>query len=380
MSSLLPHIDPDGLLEYSVVFTDRSLNSMSKSFQRVMNDISASLKTAYNADAVVVIPGGGTYGMESIARQFADDQHVMVIRNGWFSFRWSEILDKGKIAASTKVLAARREGGVSSSNQQAPFAPVPIDEVVARIAENKPAVVFAPHVETSAGMMLPDDYIKQAAAAVHAVGGLFVLDCVASGTLWVDMKALGVDVLLSAPQKGWSSSPCSGLVMLSKAAIVRIGETESTSYVCDVKKWHAIMQAYENGGHAYHATMPTDALAVFRDRLVETQDYGFGKVRDEQIALGSAIRQLLESRGFRSVAAKGFQAPSVVVSFTDDDMIKNGSKFAAAGVQIAAGVPLECGEGPDYKSFRVGLFGLDKLHNIKRTVNNFEAALDQVVA
>jgi len=380
MSSLLPHIDPDGLLEYSVVFTDRSLNSMSKSFQRVMNDISASLKTAYNADAVVVIPGGGTYGMESIARQFADDQHVMVIRNGWFSFRWSEILDKGKIAASTKVLAARREGGVSSSNQQAPFAPVPIDEVVARIAENKPAVVFAPHVETSAGMMLPDDYIKRAAAAVHAVGGLFVLDCVASGTLWVDMKALGVDVLLSAPQKGWSASPCSGLVMLSKAAIVRMGETESTSYVCDVKKWHAIMQAYENGGHAYHATMPTDALAVFRDTLSETQDYGFAKVRDEQIALGAAIRQLLESRGFRSVAAKGFQAPSVVVSFTDDDMIKNGSKFAAAGVQIAAGVPLECGEGPDYKSFRVGLFGLDKLHNIKRTVNNFEAALDQVVA
>ena len=380
MSSLLPHIDPDGLLEYSVVFTDRSLNSMSKSFQGVMNDISAALKKAYNADAVVVIPGGGTYGMESIARQFADDQHVMVIRNGWFSFRWSEILDKGKIAASTKVLAARREGGVSGSNQQSPFAPVPINEVVARIAEDKPAVVFAPHVETSAGMMLPDDYIKQAAAAVHAVGGLFVLDCVASGTLWVDMKALGVDVLLSAPQKGWSASPCSGLVMLSKAAIVRMGETESTSYVCDVKKWHAIMQAYENGGHAYHATMPTDALAVFRDRLVETQDYGFGKVRDEQIALGSAIRQLLESRGFRSVAAKGFQAPSVVVSFTDDDMIKNGSKFAAAGVQIAAGVPLECGEGPDYKSFRVGLFGLDKLHNIKRTVNNFEAALDQVVA
>ena len=380
MSSLLPHIDPDGLLEYSVVFTDRSLNSMSKSFQRVMNDISASLKTAYNADAVVVIPGGGTYGMESIARQFADDQHVMVIRNGWFSFRWSEILDKGKIAASTKVLAARREGGVSGSNQQSPFAPVPIDEVVARIAEDKPAVVFAPHVETSAGMMLPDDYIKQAAAAVHAVGGLFVLDCVASGTLWVDMKALGVDVLLSAPQKGWSASPCSGLVMLSEAAIARMDETESTSYVCDVKKWHAIMQAYENGGHAYHATMPTDALAVFRDTLLETQDYGFAKVRDEQIALGAAIRQLLESRGFRSVAAKGFQAPSVVVSFTDDDMIKNGSKFAAAGVQIAAGVPLECGEGPDYKSFRVGLFGLDKLHNIKRTVNNFEAALDQVVA
>lgn len=380
MSSLLPHVDPDGLLEYSVVFTDRSLNSMSKSFQGVMNDISAALKTAYNADAVVVIPGGGTYGMESIARQFAGDQHVMVIRNGWFSFRWSEILEKGKIAASTKVLSARRQVDASGSNQQEPFAPVPIDEVTSRIATDKPAVVFAPHVETSAGMILPDDYIKQAAAAVHAVGGLFVLDCVASGTLWVDMKALGVDVLLSAPQKGWSASPCSGLVMLSAAAVARVGETESNSYVCDVKKWLGIMQAYENSGHAYHATMPTDALAVFRDTLIETQEYGFEKVRDEQIALGAAIRKSLESRGFRSVAAEGFQAPSVVVSFTDDDLIKNGSKFAAAGVQIAAGVPLECGEGPDYKSFRIGLFGLDKLHHIDRTVRNFEDALDQVTA
>jgi aspartate aminotransferase-like enzyme len=380
MSSLLPHIDPDGLLEYSVVFTDRSLNSMSKSFQGVMNDISASLKTAYNADAVVVIPGGGTYGMESIARQFAGDQHVMVIRNGWFSFRWSEIFEKTKISASTKVLSARRQAGDSGSNQQEPFAPVPIDEVTSRIAADKPAVVFAPHVETSAGMILPDDYIKQVAAAVHAVGGLFVLDCVASGTLWVDMKALGVDVLLSAPQKGWSASPCSGLVMLSAAAVVRVGETESNSYVCDVKKWLGIMQAYENGGHAYHATMPTDALAVFCDTLIETQEYGFEKVRDEQIALGVAIRKSLVSRGFRSVAAEGFQAPSVVVSFTDDDLIKNGSKFAAAGVQIAAGVPLECGEGPDYKSFRIGLFGLDKLHHIDRTVRNFEDALDQVTA
>jgi aspartate aminotransferase-like enzyme len=318
--------------------------------------------------------------MESIARQFAGDQHVMVIRNGWFSFRWSEILEKGKIAASTKVLSARRQVDASGSNQQEPFAPVPIDEVTSRIATDKPAVVFAPHVETSAGMILPDDYIKRVAAAVHAVGGLFVLDCVASGTLWVDMKALGVDVLLSAPQKGWSASPCSGLVMLSAAAVARVGETESNSYVCDVKKWLGIMQAYENNGHAYHATMPTDALAVFRDTLIETQEYGFEKVRDEQIALGAAIRKSLESRGFRSVAAEGFQAPSVVVSFTDDDLIKNGSKFAAAGVQIAAGVPLECGEGPDYKSFRIGLFGLDKLHHIDRTVRNFEDALDQVTA
>ena len=379
MPALLPDVDPDGLLEYSVVFTDRSLNSMSQKFQGAMRDISAMLKDAYNASAVVVIPGGGTFGMESIARQFAADQDVMVIRNGWFSFRWSEILEKGRIAASTAVLPARRISHDVGSNQPAPFAPVPIDEVVSRIEKDRPAVVFAPHVETSAGMMLPDDYIKAVASAVHAVGGLFVLDCVASGTYWVDMKALGVDVLLSAPQKGWSASPCSGLVMLSDAAVARVAETNAASYVCDVKKWFGIMQAYENGGHAYHATMPTDALAVFRDALAETRDYGFAKVKDEQIALGAAIRSLLESRGFRSVAAAGFQAPSVVVSFTDDDAIKNGSKFVAAGVQVAAGVPLECGEGPDFKSFRVGLFGLDKLHNPDRTVANFAAALDQVV-
>jgi aspartate aminotransferase-like enzyme len=345
-----------------------------------MRDISSMLKEAYNASGVVVIPGGGTYGMESIARQFAGDQHVMIIRNGWFSFRWTEILQKGRIAASTTVLAASRQDGVDGSNQPAPFAPASLDEVVSRIAQEKPAVVFAPHVETSAGMLLPDSYIKAVAEAVHAEGGLFVLDCVASGTLWVDMKALGVDVLLSAPQKGWSASPCSGLVMLSDAAMARVAETDAHSYVCDVKKWLGIMQAYENGGHAYHATMPTDALLVFRDALAETRDYGFEKVRDEQVALGAAIRKLLESRGFRSVAAAGFQAPSVVVSFTDDDAIKNGSKFAAAGVQIAAGVPLECGEGPEFKSFRVGLFGLDKLHNPERTVKNFEAALDQVLA
>jgi len=380
MSALLPHVDPDGLLEYSVVFTDRSLNSMSKRFQTVMRDISSMLKDAYNASGVVVIPGGGTYGMESIARQFAGDQHVMIIRNGWFSFRWTEILQKGRIAASTTVLAATRQDGADGSNQPAPFAPAALDEVVSRIAAEKPAVVFAPHVETSAGMLLPDSYIKAVAEAVHAEGGLFVLDCVASGTLWVDMKALGVDVLLSAPQKGWSASPCSGLVMLSDAAMARVAETEAHSYVCDVKKWLGIMQAYENGGHAYHATMPTDALLVFRDALAETRDYGFDRVREEQVALGAAIRKLLESRGFRSVAAAGFQAPSVVVSFTDDDAIKNGSKFAAAGVQVAAGVPLECGEGPEFKSFRVGLFGLDKLHNLDRTVKNFEVALDQVLA
>lgn len=380
MPALLPDIDPDGLLEYSVVFTDRSLNSMSQKFQAVMRDISGALKRAYNAHSVIAIPGGGTYGMEAIARQFADDQHVMIIRNGWFSFRWSEILETGKIAKSSTVLAAARQQDGDGDNRQTPFAPYAIDDVCAQIAREKPAVVFAPHVETSAGMILPDDYIRAVSDAVHAVGGLFVLDCVASGALWVDMQACGVDVLLSAPQKGWSASPCSGLVMLSPAAREKIEDTNAASYVCDLKKWLGIMEAYENGGHAYHATMPTDALATFRDALLETEAYGFEKTRQEQIDLGAAIRSLLESRGFRSVAASGFQAPSVVVSFTDDDNLKNGSAFAANGVQIAAGVPLECGEGPDYKSFRIGLFGLDKLHNRARTVANFAAALDKVAS
>ncbi|ADE40701.1 aminotransferase class V-fold PLP-dependent enzyme [Candidatus Puniceispirillum marinum] len=380
MPALLPDIDPDGLLEYSVVFTDRSLNSMSSKFQAVMRDISGALKRAYNAHSVIAIPGGGTYGMEAIARQFADDQHVMIIRNGWFSFRWSEILEKGKIAKSSTVLVAARQQDGDGDNRQTPFAPHAIDDVCAQIAREKPAVVFAPHVETSAGMILPDDYIRAVSDAVHAVGGLFVLDCVASGALWVDMQACGVDVLLSAPQKGWSASPCSGLVMLSQTAREKIEDTNAASYVCDLKKWLGIMETYENGGHAYHATMPTDALATFRDALLETEAYGFEKTRQEQIDLGAAIRSLLESRGFRSVAASGFQAPSVVVSFTDDDNLKNGSKFAACGVQIAAGVPLECGEGPDYKSFRIGLFGLDKLHNCERTVANFAAALDKIVS
>ena len=381
MPSLLNHVDPDGLLEYSVVFTDRSLNSMSQKFQTVMRDISGALKRAYNAHSVIVIPGGGTFGMEAIARQFGDDQHVLIIRNGWFSFRWSEIMEKGKIAASTTVMAASQgDPSQAGANRDTPFAPAPIAEVVDRIRSEKPALVCAPHVETSAGMMLPDEYIRAVADAVHEHGGLFVLDCVASGAMWVDMKALGVDVLLSAPQKGWTASPCSGLVMLSEHARKAIDETEAASYVCDLKKWLAIMEAYENGGHAYHATMPTDALAKFRDVLAETEAYGFDKVRDEQIALGTAIRALLEERGIKSVAADGFKAPSVVVSFTDDDDIKSGKKFALEGVQIAAGVPLECGEGPDYKSFRIGLFGLDKLHALDRSVANFEAALDRVLA
>jgi len=376
MPGLLPDVDPDGLLEYSVVFTDRSLNHMSKTFQDVMNDISATLKNVYNAAAVVVVPGGGTFGMEAVARQFAGGQRCLVIRNGWFSYRWSQILEQGAITPDIAVLKARRVG----DGPQAAFAPVPIEEVTAHIAAEKPAVVFAPHVETSSGMLLPDDYVRAVADAVHAVDGLFVLDCIASGDLWVDMRACGVDVLISAPQKGWSASPCSALVMLGETALERIEQSTSSSFAGDLRKWLEIMQAYENGGHAYHATMPTDALKKFRDTMKETEAYGFDKVRQEQLELGRKVRDLFESRGFRSVAASGFQAPGVVVSFTEDPDIQNGRKFLEQGLQIAAGVPLMCDEGPDYRSFRIGLFGLDKLHHVDRTVDFLAQALDRIGA
>ncbi len=372
MSGLLADIDPDGLLEYSVVFTDRSLNHMSSLFQGVMTDISSTLKKVYNADATAIVPGGGTYAMEAVARQFASDKKCLVIRNGWFSFRWTQIFEAGNIPSESIVLMARQVG----EGSQAPFAPVPIEEAVATIKVEKPDFVFAPHVETSSGMILPDDYMRAIADAVHSVGGLFVLDCIASGTIWVDMKDIGIDVLISAPQKGWSASPCGGLVMFSAAARERIAQTSSSSFACDLKKWLEIMEAYEKGGHAYHATMPTDALAVFRDVMLETEAYGFEKVRGEQQELGDRVRALLKEKGFPSVAAEGFEAPGVVVCYTDDGEIQNGKKFAAQGIQIAAGVPLRCDEPEDFRTFRLGLFGLDKLHNVDRSVASLANALN----
>ena len=375
MAGLLPDIDPQGLLEYSVVFTDRSLNHMSQAFQGVMNDIYSNLNDVYNADATIVVPGGGTYGMEAVARQFAQDKKCLVIRNGWFSYRWTQIFEMGNIPAESIVMKARKiEEGI-----QAPFAPAPIEEVVATILSEKPQMVFAPHVETASGMILPDDYLKAVAEAVHSVGGLFVLDCVASGALWVDMKAVGIDILISAPQKGWSASPCAALVMLNDNAMAEMEKTTSSSFACNLKQWNTIMQAYVNGGHAYHATLPTDALTKFRDAMLETKEYGFEKVRNEQIELGQKVRALLESKGINSVAAEGFKAPGVVVNYTADSDMQNGKKFAAQGMQAAAGVPLQCDEGPDYKTFRLGLFGLDKLHNIDRTVANLESVLDQIL-
>ena len=375
MPGLRPEIDPDGLLEYSVVFTDRSLNHMSRSFQSVMNDISATLKQVYNARAVIVVPGGGTYGMEAVARQFATGKNCLILRNGFFSFRWTQIFEMGNIPEESTVLKARADGGGS----QSPFSPAPIDQVVATIEANKPDVVFAPHVETSSGMILPDDYICVAAQAVHSIGGLFVLDCIASGAMWVDMKACGVDVLISAPQKGWSSPPSCGLVLLSPVARERIESTQSTSFACDLLKWLQIMEAYESGGHAYHATMPTDALTRFRDAILETRELGYPQMKERQQVLGDKVRALLVAKGFRSVAAEGFQAPGVVVSYTEDPEIHNGRKFAAAGLQIAAGVPLQCDEPEDFQTFRLGLFGLDKLQNVDRTVANLESALNQII-
>ncbi len=371
MAALLPDVDPDGLLEYSVVYTDRALNHMSGSFQGVMNDISRILKGVYSASAVAVVPGSGTFGMEAVARQFATGKNAMVIRNGWFSFRWTQIFEMGDIPASSTVLMARQ----LADETQSPFQPAPIDEVVAAIAAEKPDVVFAPHVETSAGMILPNDYLTAVAEAVHAVGGLFVLDCIASGTIWVDMAATGVDVLISAPQKGWSAQPSSGLVMMSDRAVEVLETTTSTSFACDLKKWRDIMAAFEGGGHAYHATMPTDALRAFRDVMVETEAYGFDKVMAEQVELGAKAREVLAAAGFPSVAAPGFEAPGVVVSYTADPDIKSGKKFAAQGMQIAGGVPLSVGERDDYQTFRIGLFGLDKLHNVDRTVASLQTVL-----
>ena len=368
------HIDEGGLQEFSVVFTDRSLNHMSARFQGVMRDVSAMLRDVYNGSAVALVPGGGTYAMEAVARQFGQGR-ALIVRNGWFSYRWTQIFDAGGFAKETTVVMARAAG----NSAQSPFAPPPIEEVVAKIHETKPDAVFAPHVETSAGIILPDDYIAAMAAAAHEVGALMVLDCIASGCIWVDMAALGVDVVISAPQKGWSASPATGVVVMSPRAEARLAETTSNSFAIDLKKWRAIMEAFEKGGHAYHATMPTDAIVGFRDAMLETKAMGFAEAKAAQWALGRAVRAMLAAKGVPSVAAEGFQAPGVVVSFTSDPDVQNGSKFKALGYQIAAGVPLQVGEGAEFRTFRLGLFGLDKLKDVDATLARLKTALDQVL-
>ena len=375
MPGLRPDVDPDGLQEFSVVFTDRSVNHMSQKFQSAMRDISGVLREVYRASTVAIVPGGGTYAMESVARQFAAGKHALIVRNGWFSFRWTQIFDMGGFAAKTTVVMARQTGNAARS----PYAPPPIAEVIAKIHSERPDVVFAPHVETSAGLILPDDYIASMAAAAHDVGALMVLDCIASGAVWVDMESTGVDVLISAPQKGWSASPSAGLVMLSKRAAEQLEQTASNSFALDLKKWRAIMAAYENGGHAYHATLPTDALLGFRNAMAETKALGFEALKASQWALGNGVRAMLKAKGIVSVAADGYGAPGVVVSYTEDPDIQNGKKFLAHGMQIAAGVPLQVGEGPEFKTFRLGLFGLDKLADVDATLARLKAVVDQVL-
>ena len=374
MPGLLPNVDPDGLLEYSVVYTDRSINHMSNTFQTVMNDISSTMRTVYNAEATAIVPGSGTFGMEAVARQFATNENVLVVRNGWFSYRWTQIFETGSIPSSHTVCLAKQ----IDSNPHAPFAPSAIDEVSETIRKQKPKVVFAPHVETSAGMIIPDDYISTLASVTHENGGILVLDCIASGAIWIDMQKTGVDVVISAPQKGWSGTPCCALIMLGERAVSRLEKTKSSSFSCDLKKWREIMIAYESGGHAYHATMPTDGLRNFRDVMNETQSLGLSEMKEAQTHLGLKAREVLEAKGFSSVAAPGFQAPGVIVSYTTDPDVKSGSKFATAGMQIAGGVPLQVGEPEGFSTFRIGLFGLDKLMNIDRTIETLEVTLSQI--
>lgn len=374
MPGLLPNVDPDGLLEFSVVYTDRSLNHMSEEFKRVMVDISSVLKDAYNASSAVIVPGSGTFGMEAVARQFANQEKCLVLRNGWFSYRWTQIFDLANITSDVTVIKGRQ----LENTTQGVFAPAPIEEVVAFIKKEKPAVVFAPHVETSAGIILPDDYLKAVGEAVRSVNGLFVLDCIASGAMWVDMKACNVDVLITAPQKGWSSSPCCALIALGERGRERIDATQSSSFSMDLKKWLQIMEAYEKGGHVYHTTMPTDALKTLRNVMKETQALGFAALKQKQIDLGAKVRTLLVSKGYDSVSAKGFQSPGVVVSYTKDPDIQSGKKFIALGLQTAAGVPLQCDERPDFRTFRIGLFGLEKLAHIDRTVDHLAKALEKI--
>lgn len=365
------HIDPDGLQEFSVVFTDRSLNHMSQRFQTAMRDVSGLLKEVYHGAATALVPGGGTYAMEAVARHFGQGK-ALILRNGWFSYRWTQIFEAGGFASETHVLMAQRAGNEAT----APFAPPPIEEVVAKIHALKPDAVFAPHVETSSGIILPDAYVTAMAAAAHQVGAVMVLDCIASGCIWVDMAATGVDVLISAPQKGWSASPAAGIVMLSPLAEARLAESSASSFALDLKKWRAIMAAYEAGGHAYHATMPTDAILGLRDAMLETKALGFAEAKAAQWDLGQRVRALLAARGLRSVAAEGFQAPGVVVSYTQDPEVQSGAKFRAQGYQIAAGVPLQVGEGAEFRTFRLGLFGLDKLKDVAGTLARLGAALD----
>lgn len=379
--NIIPKEDFGEFKEYSVIHTDRSLNLMSDPFQRVMRDLNLLLKKTYNADKVAIIPGSGTFGMEAVARQFATDEHVMVIRNGWFSYRWTEIFEMGDIPKSHTVLKAKPVDP-SLDQEQYQYAPCPVDEVVAKIYEERPATLFCAHVETSTGMILPDDYIRKVSAAMHDIGGIFVLDCIASGTVWADMKDLGADIVISAPQKGWTGPCCAGLVMMSEHAIQKMETTKETSFAMSLKRWSAIMDTYEAGGFGYHTTMPTDALRDFHEISVETLKVGLPELKENQLELGKQARAALDERGLTSVSAPGYQAPGVLVYHSPSDTANPEmmAKFKKHSLQIAMGVPWQLDEPEGMKTFRLGLFGLDKLGDIDGTLSTLTAALDPVLA
>ena len=341
---------------------------------QIMNDIDSTMKEAYNATSTIVMPGSGSYGMEAVARQWATNKKVMVLRNGYFSYRWTDIFDQTGIPAETIVL----KGVPADDSAQPQFKPHPIEDVVAAIKSEKPSVVFAPHVETSTGIILPDDYLRKISQAVHAHGGLFVLDCIASGTVWVDMKDTGVDCILSAPQKGWTGPACASLMMLSERGDHVTRNSTSTSMVINMRKWLEIMDAYNNGGFAYYTTMPTDALNLFRDAALETKELGFKKAADMAWELGNECRTMMKSKGLRTVSAPGYEAPGVSVWYTGEPDMFN--KFKSHGFQIAAGVPFMINEPPGNFTFRIGLFGLDKLQRKETTIKTLEKTLDRILA
>jgi len=366
-------MEQKGLKEFSVIYTDRALNMMSSEFIQVMQDISGVLKQVYNAKHTAIIPGAGTYAMEAVARQFANKKKVMVIRNGYFSFRWTDIFERCNLLSSKDiVLKAQPVDSCPTPH----YAPMSIDKVVETIRREKPDAVFAPHVETAVGMILPDDYIRQVGNAVHDVGGVFVLDCIASGTIWVDMEKLGIDALISAPQKGWSGPCCVGIVALSERGYQRVQENESNcnSMVTDLKMWCHVMSEYEAGRFKYYTTLPTNALRVFRDVMLETKAMGFARAKRELWNLGNMVRERFSNLGFKSVPSKGFQAPGVIVVYTPARIIGINmfKEFMAEGIQVAGGVPWKIGEpnglGPK-RTFRIGLFGLDKIADVDSTID-----------
>lgn len=381
--ALRPEVDPKGLREFSVVYTDRSLNHMSETFCKTMQSVNTEMKTLYNAEQLVIVPGGGTYGMESVARQFGPGRNAMVLRNGLFSYRWTQIFDQAKGALCKNRTPAVFTAGRQGPGKNSPFAPYPIDEIVGIIQKEKPGLVMAPHVETSTGIILPNDYLAKLGEAVRSVDGLFVLDCIASGSVWVDLKQLSVDVAVMAPQKSWSSTPCAALILLGERGLRSLEsqkDSTSDSFSLNLHKWWCVMRKYEEGAHMYHATMPTDGIRKFHDFLHELKAFGFERAEKAQWEIGRGVRSILKNEGFQSVAAEGFEAPGVVVSYAPNDDFATGKAFLKQGVQVAAGVPLFLNEGVEFKAFRIGLFGLDKLQSPSKVINDFEQIMKNIKA